>query len=373
MSQATRSFKSLPLIALYVAIALVVAGGTAAYGVMSTSVTLTVDGRSDSIRTFGGTVEDVLQARDLEVRPDDRLSLDPDHELRDGDEIDLAYAKPVTLSLDGEISKHTVFDTTVGDAIDEIGVDLPAGSYVSQDAATALSRDANSLVISTNKDLVVAADGEKKKITTAEPTVSGALEAAGVKLGDDDEVEPGISAYLKPDQTIKVTRIETVTKTETAPVDFETKVERSGDKPRGEVEVVKQGKAGKVEREVELVLADGEVRDRTVLSSEVLRAPVAQVELHGTKAPEPVEPAPAVGDGIWDRLAACESGGNWSINTGNGFYGGIQFSAPTWASVGGSGLPHENSREEQIKRGKILQARAGWGQWPGCAAKLGLL
>ena len=76
--------------------------------------------------------------------------------------------------------------------------------------------------------------------------------------------------------------------------------------------------------------------------------------------------------GVWDRLASCESGGNWSINTGNGYYGGFQFSAATWRSVGGSGLPHQNSKAEQIKRAQILQARSGWGQWPGCSSMLGL-
>lgn len=86
---------------------------------------------------------------------------------------------------------------------------------------------------------------------------------------------------------------------------------------------------------------------------------------------KPVESS-AVNDNIWDQLARCESGGNWSINTGNGYYGGLQFSAATWRSVGGSGLPHQNSREEQITRGKILQARSGWGQWPACTRKLGL-
>lgn len=75
---------------------------------------------------------------------------------------------------------------------------------------------------------------------------------------------------------------------------------------------------------------------------------------------------------VWDRLAACESGGRWNINTGNGYYGGLQFSAATWRAVGGSGLPHQASREEQINRGQILQARSGWGQWPACSAKLGL-
>ncbi len=83
--------------------------------------------------------------------------------------------------------------------------------------------------------------------------------------------------------------------------------------------------------------------------------------------------APAVADGsVWDQLARCESGGNWAINTGNGYYGGLQFSLATWRGVGGSGLPSENSREEQIARAEILLARSGWGQWPACTSKLGL-
>jgi hypothetical protein len=77
--------------------------------------------------------------------------------------------------------------------------------------------------------------------------------------------------------------------------------------------------------------------------------------------------------GVWDDLAECESGGDWGSNTGNGYYGGLQFSAGTWASVGGTGLPHEHSRETQIHFGQVLQARSGWGQWPHCAAQLGLL
>jgi len=76
--------------------------------------------------------------------------------------------------------------------------------------------------------------------------------------------------------------------------------------------------------------------------------------------------ANAATDEQWDNVAQCESGGNWHINTGNGYYGGLQFSLATWQSVGGTGLPSDASREEQIKRAKILQARSGWGQW-GCA------
>ncbi len=76
--------------------------------------------------------------------------------------------------------------------------------------------------------------------------------------------------------------------------------------------------------------------------------------------------------GVWDRLAECESGGNWSINTGNGYYGGLQFSLSSWHAVGGSGYPHENSRAEQINRAERLLDAQGWEAWPTCSRKLGL-
>jgi hypothetical protein len=75
---------------------------------------------------------------------------------------------------------------------------------------------------------------------------------------------------------------------------------------------------------------------------------------------------------VWYDLAECESGGNWSINTGNGYYGGLQFSLPTWESVGGPGYPHEHPAATQIDFGRTLQARQGWGAWPHCSEKLGL-
>ena len=82
--------------------------------------------------------------------------------------------------------------------------------------------------------------------------------------------------------------------------------------------------------------------------------------------------AQAAPDSDWDRLAQCESGGNWSINTGNGYYGGLQFSLSTWQAYGGSGMPHQNSREAQIAVAERIQAGQGWGAWPACTAKLGI-
>ena len=74
----------------------------------------------------------------------------------------------------------------------------------------------------------------------------------------------------------------------------------------------------------------------------------------------------------WEALAQCESGGNWSINTGNGYYGGLQFSLSSWAAAGGTGNPAAASKAEQIRVAENLLQMQGWGAWPSCAAKLNL-
>jgi len=99
------------------------------------------------------------------------------------------------------------------------------------------------------------------------------------------------------------------------------------------------------------------------------------------KTPRPVVTSPTPratpkarpgGATVWDRLAACESTGRWDANTGNGYYGGLQFSLRSWRWVGGTGRPDQASRAEQIRRATILQHRQGWGAWPVCSRKVGL-
>ncbi|BBZ67944.1 hypothetical protein MINS_33730 [Mycolicibacterium insubricum] len=80
--------------------------------------------------------------------------------------------------------------------------------------------------------------------------------------------------------------------------------------------------------------------------------------------------ATASADGMnWDAVAACESGGNWAINTGNGYYGGLQFSLGTWRANGGNGSPHNASREEQIRVAENVLRSQGRGAWPVCGRR----
>ena len=88
-------------------------------------------------------------------------------------------------------------------------------------------------------------------------------------------------------------------------------------------------------------------------------------------APLSTSIATAHADSInWDAVAACESGGNWAINTGNGYYGGLQFTMGTWRSNGGSGSPHNASRSEQIRVAENVLATQGPGAWPVCGQYL---
>ena len=83
---------------------------------------------------------------------------------------------------------------------------------------------------------------------------------------------------------------------------------------------------------------------------------------------------PASKGATWDSLAACESSGNWAINTGNGFYGGVQFNQNTWERHGGLRYaPRADlaTREEQIAIAELTQARQGWGAWPVCSVRVG--
>ena len=141
-------------------------------------------------------------------------------------------------------------------------------------------------------------------------------------------------------------------------------VEREDDSlAAGETRLVRDGRPGIRDVVYRFVLHDHKVVSRQVNVREVVKKPRPKIVRVGTQEPY----------GVWDRLAQCESGGNWHINTGNGYYGGLQFNLGTWQSYGGTGLPSQHSREEQIRIAiKLRDASGGYGPWPGCAASLGL-
>jgi hypothetical protein len=102
----------------------------------------------------------------------------------------------------------------------------------------------------------------------------------------------------------------------------------------------------------------------------------APVPVPAPMTPAPASPAPAgplvPSAAVWAELRQCESGDNYAINTGNGYYGAYQFSASTWAALGYPGLPNQAAPAVQDQAAQRLEAMRGWEPWPGCSAKLGL-
>ncbi|WP_406167125.1 transglycosylase family protein [Streptomyces sp. NBC_00996] len=107
-------------------------------------------------------------------------------------------------------------------------------------------------------------------------------------------------------------------------------------------------------------------RTTAVLAGAALLAPLGLLAATGN--------AVAADSGVWDRIAKCESGGNWHINTGNGYYGGLQFSAGTWRAYGGAAYAStadKASKAAQIAVASKVQRAQGWGAWPTCSARAG--
>jgi resuscitation-promoting factor RpfE len=101
-----------------------------------------------------------------------------------------------------------------------------------------------------------------------------------------------------------------------------------------------------------------------------IRKPLMLAGVVGAMAVAPLFMSTATANAVdWDAIAACESGGNWAINTGNGYYGGLQFTLGTWRANGGSGMPHQASRSEQIRVAENVLRSQGIGAWPSCGRR----
>ena len=155
-------------------------------------------------------------------------------------------------------------------------------------------------------------------------------------------------------------------------VAFDTIEREDSSMPEGETKTLRAGSDGLRDVVYKLYFRNGKLDVRKVVKASWVRKPVPAIVAVGTQEPAPTTNF-ASGNTVWDALAQCESGGNWAINTGNGYYGGLQFSLGTWRAYGGPGYPHTASRETQIAIAtKVRDASGGYGAWPGCAAKLGL-
>ena len=371
--------KIIPVVAAG-ATALALAGTTFGYANLNKSITLSVDGQTTEVRTSADTVGALLRSRGIEVNGHDVVAPNLDEKVDDGTRVAVKFGREVTFTIDGAAQTIWTTATTVEDALAALGLNL-AGAELSTSRSSGIGREGLTIVIATQKKIILIDAGKKRTITTTGQTLADALLAAKIKVDEDDELSASPKTRLVDGAKFTFTDVEIKSKTKKLAVDFDTVRKESSKLKKGVTKIDTPGERGVRAVTYKIVRHNGKIVERNKIKSRLINKPVTEVILVGTKKPTTTKKSSAGSSSggsstpsgsVWDKLAQCESGGNWSINTGNGYYGGLQFSLSTWRAYGGSGMPNEASREEQIAIAKKLQADAGWGAWPACSSKLGL-
>jgi uncharacterized protein YabE (DUF348 family) len=361
------------LIVLVTAVALALVGTTVGYAALNKEVRLSVDGQTRTVKSMGSTVGDVLESQNIKLGEHDQVLPGPDEKVEDGSAISVRYARPLELEVDGSARTYWVTSTDVESALAEIGRRF-SGADLSASRSADIDRGGMSLTVVTPKTLSVkVGNGKTVQKEVAGLTVRHVLRKLDVDFDKNDIIKPSLTSQVDEGDKITVTKVRVVTKkVHGESIDFDTVEREDSSMFDGDTTTVRSGVSGARDVTYKLVFRNGKLTTTKVLSAKVTRRPVDAIVKVGTKA-EPAATNFAGGSSVWDSLAQCEAGGNWAINTGNGYYGGLQFNIGTWQAYGGSGLPSNNSRETQIAIAtKVRDANGGYGAWPGCAAKLGL-
>ncbi|MEP9413184.1 transglycosylase family protein [Gordonia sp. VNQ95] len=336
---------------------------------MHKNVTIDVDGQKIQVATMSMDVDSLLNSQGYDPANGDVVEPALDSSFSDGQTIVFHRKKQVVLDVEGQ---RRVVETTavnVNDLLAQQGLshgddatNFNAGGPIPVNGAV--------VDVTLPKKLIIIDGGVPSIKSVPAETVSEALADIGAPLADTDKVTPAATAKVADGMTINVTRIRT---TETTVPENITAPDITQDDPtliKDRRVVVKPGTPGKANVRYEVTTVNGKVVKRVKVGQEVLTQPVAATVRVGTKPGAPFVPV-----GVWDQLAQCEATGNWAINTGNGFYGGVQFDQNTWERWGGlEYAPRADlaTREEQIAIAQKTQAAQGWGAWPSCSAKLGL-
>ncbi|MET0978718.1 MAG: transglycosylase family protein [Paeniglutamicibacter terrestris] len=359
------------------------------------TIAVAIDGENQNVSTRAATVADVLKDSSITLDERDEVSPALDAPVADGELIDIKRHKEVNVNIDGVDRVVHTTGLTVADVIDQLN--LSKSAQVDQGAALALASLSNPIDISTPKDVSIKVDGKTKKLNTTVETVADALSEAKITVGKKDELNAKATDAIVDGLKLKIVRVSTKTVTETKTIKNETDTVKDSDALVGTEKTLTKGKDGERTLTYTVTLRDGKEAKRKLDSDKVTTKPVDEKVSIGTKAkPKPKVEAktesnsgsdsesksepkktstPGSVSASWAALAKCESGGNWSINTGNGYYGGLQFSASSWLGAGGgkyAPLPHLASPSEQVATAEKLRANGGWGHWPHCSSKLGL-
>ena len=350
-------------------LALAFAGGFAVAA--HKTVTLTVDGSSMSVATMKSRVIDVVKENGFDVGDRDDLYPAADQQVRESDNIVLRRSRPLQLSLDGQDSRQVwTTASTVQDALAQLEMTDKAPAAASRGSRVPLA--GMSLPVVSAKTVSIDDGGAIRTVHLAAANVAGLLEAAGAPLQQRDIVVPAASAPVVDGMQIQVTRVRIETLTDRMPLPPDHKRVEDPTMNMSRQVVDDPGIPGTQDVTFAVAKVNGVETGRLPVANVVITPARDGVLRVGAKPG--TEVPPVVSGGTWDALARCEAGGNWATNSGNGFYGGVQFDQNTWERQGGLRYaPRADlaTREEQIAIAEVTRARQGWGAWPVCSGRIG--
>jgi uncharacterized protein YabE (DUF348 family) len=208
--------------------------------------------------------------------------------------------------------------------------------------------------------VTVKVDGKTRQIRTQGKVLGEAIKNADIAIGPKDTISKPLAAPVVPGMTVAITRVSEAVITQTQTLPRSVKTVPDGNLYRGQSQVKVPGSDGQKTITYKVHYLDGVETSRQQLQVLSETAPVTKVVNFGTKIPD---------DG-WAKLRQCEAGGNYAMNSGNGYYGAYQFDVSTWQSNGGVGLPSDASPATQDAIAKSVFARRGSQPWPICGRYL---
>lgn len=353
---------------------LLVGGGLAV--VNKKDVTIDVNGQQMDLVTMSNSVEGALKQAGIKIGPDDLIVPSPSERLTRTESIKVRSAKSVAVVVDGQEKTIKSTALTVDELVSEIGSEIGGvneGDLLSKGRDTVIPADGMKLDITRPKVVSINDGGDVTYTQMAASNVGDLLRRRNINLNPEDVVTPSITSPVKAGMDVRIDRVRTDQVRETVPFEAPANYKDDATAFEGDEVVEEAGTPGSKEVKRSIRVVNGKEESNTVISEkEVTPAKPATIK-RGTKAKAS---APSVVNGsVWDSLAQCEAGGNWAINTGNGFSGGLQFTPSTWLAYGGGQYApqaHLATREQQIAVASKVQAGQGWGAWPACTAKLGL-
>jgi uncharacterized protein YabE (DUF348 family) len=293
----------------------------------------------------------------------------------------LTQKKVVTIIYNNKPEKVTTIQFSQDRLIQKFALQKKVSDYEFACNGKGIVKTGLTCTFDTEKQLEITLNGKKQTITTYKSNLKDLVSELSEKnLKDKKGVTYLVKDYDKDLDKVDLTLIksfvfyEKVTKvtTKTETVAYKTVYKENKKLESGQTKVAQKGVEGKQEVQYTTVYLDGKKQKTTSKVIKVITKKKDKIIEYGANVV-------TTSSSVWDKLAQCESGGNWAANTGNGFYGGLQFTASTWNNAAahvGVTAPYAYlaSREDQIKAATWLQTHAasGWGQWPACAAKLGL-